>query len=242
MTFAPNPRAWAGAPRVRALRVVFVPDATGARELFKRGEVDVLGPYHAPDWQRRAGEVRGATVSTDTGSTWASIVFNTRAPPVRAPSVRRAFVDAIDRALIVRGLVQAEGTLLIAGGYGVPGRRLARARRELRGRAPTFTMAIVAEDDLAFGVAEAIKFQAADAGFSFEEVPLEPDRFYGPWLHGPDFEAAFLIRRGARPSVGDVPLYRVAVSLVSSAAVSGVVSSAGPDGPFWGAQDWAISR
>lgn len=201
MVFERSRRPWGERARLRAIRVVFVPDATAALELLRRGEVDVLGPYHAIDWQRRVAEEGAA--STVRSSTWAALVFNARFGAVRAAEVRRAFADAVDRARIARGLVQSEGFLLLEPGT-TPGLEpvgsargdLPASRAAVGAREPTFTLAVVAEDDLSFVVAEALKYQALRVGFSFETIALEPDRFWGEWLRGPEFEAALVLLRG----------------------------------------------
>lgn len=279
MVFRPNPHAWESEPTVERLRVVFVPDASGALELFRLGRVDVIGPYHAPDWLRRVDEVAEA-VSSEVGDTWAGMLFNFRAPPVSSVEVRRAFVDAIDRERLARGLVQREGELLLSVGprgpaIGTARGAVGRARRRLEregwtggpvrtrgGNELRFTLAAVPED-LPFMMAEALKFQAARAGFIFETVPLDAARLWGSWLDGDEFEAAYLIwrdppegalaARAGRAGFGDwnaaaverlvpiVPLYRVAVTLGSSARVDGVRSSAAADGPFWNAHQWVLN-
>jgi peptide/nickel transport system substrate-binding protein len=279
MVFRPNPRAWDAAPSVSRLRVVFVPDASGALELFRLGRVDVLGPYHAPDWQRRVGDV-AETVSSDLGDTWAGVLFNVGASPVSSVEVRRAFVQAIDRERLARGLVQSEGELLLSVGprgptIGTPRDAVVGARRRLgregwtgepirtrSGAELRFTLA-AAPEDLTFVVAEALKFQAARAGFIFETVPLDAERLWGSWLDGEEFEAAYLIwrdppegalrARAGRAGPGEwsagrverlvpiVPLYRVAVTLGSSARVGGVRSSATADGPLWNAHEWILN-
>lgn len=114
MVYERNPRAWEAVPSLDRIRVRFVPDAVTALQLFERKEVDVLGPYPSIDFARRAGAVPRSTVTTDTGSTWAALVLNTRDAVLRDVRVRRALAYALDRTAIGTGLVRGEGAVLDA--------------------------------------------------------------------------------------------------------------------------------
>ena len=212
MIFEPNPRAWYGRPKLRTLRIVFVPDDIGALQLFRRHSVDVLGPYEGADWIRRAREAAGRRVSTDTGQTWIGIVLNSAAAPLTDARVRRAFADSIDRVRIVAGLVQNEGTLLNAippsssspfATYG----NIGRARSVLsaagwsgapiRSKGSTklsFTVAVPDSDGLAGIIARALTFQAVRANIDVQEINLPIDELM-QWLTGSRFRAAILTWR-----------------------------------------------
>jgi ABC-type transport system substrate-binding protein len=138
------------------------------------------------------------------------VVLNTQAAPLNDARVRRAFADVIDRARLVRGLVQDQGTLLNAippapgkafAGFG----NLARARstltsagwtgsdvRQKSGDKLMFTIAISDADGLGGVLARAIQYQAARAGFDVEALVLPEDRLFSEWLPGSRFNAAIL--------------------------------------------------
>ena len=207
MIFEPNPHAWGGKPRLLRLRVVFVPDALGALTLFRRGQVDALGPYQAPDWTKR---VAGASVTTDAGQTSMGIVMNTRSKLLGDVRVRRAFADSIDRGRLVRGLVQTEGSKLdvVPPGtsapfavYGNVGRARATLSadgwrgapiRSKGGTKLSFTIAVADSDGLGQVLARAIQYQAAQASIDVQTVFLPVDEIMSSWLTGPRFEAAIL--------------------------------------------------
>jgi len=207
-----NQRAWGGdAPLLDRIRIVFVPDAVGALELLERGEVDVLGPYLAPDWQRRLREVPGVEVSAATGQTWSVLVMNTERAPLSDRRVRRALAHAIDRRRIARGLVGPQGAGLDeappggAGGFGVYGNP-AQARalldragwsgspRRKGGSTLDPTVAFVGED-LTWVVVRAIQFQARQVGFDLQAVPLDTRQLWEEWLGSDEQRAAVLVLR-----------------------------------------------
>lgn len=248
MRFVPNERWWGERPpSFERIRIVFVPDATGALELLRQGRVDTLAGYHAPDWRRRVGEVVQPPAWT-AGTTWARLHLTTSRGPLASRAVRRALFAALDLRRIVRGLVQSEGTVLDA----VRGheRNLRRARRLLEragwrgdgirsrdGVDLELTLAVATPDDLGFVVARAIKFQAEDAGIRLEIVPLDPHRMFGEWLNGRDLDAAFVIDRAPSPtevppSLDAIPLYRLILGFAGSPVVGALMPQAGPDGLF----------
>lgn len=269
ITLEPNMSAPDGPPTLERLRFVFVPDATGALELLRRGEVDVLGPYLAPDWSRRVGETEGVTVSRALGQTWAALVLDRRRGPFSDQRVRRALAHSIDRGRIARGLVGDEGALLDAappggiGGYDIYG-DLDQARtlltragwtgspRRRNGATLDPTVAFVGED-LTWIVVRAIQFQARQAGFDLQAVPLDTEQLWGDWLFGDEQRAALLVlrdppggvrarlgigRTGAAARAEAIPLFAVAVILAASERVGGVCASASADGPYWNAHAW----
>ena len=213
MTFTPNPHAWNGRPKLRTLRIAFVPDDVGVLELFRRHSVDVLGPYEGADWARRARAVAGSRVSTDVGQTWMGIVLNTATSPLSDVRVRRAFVDSLDRPRIAAGLVQSQGSLL----NGVPPSssspfatygNVSRARATLQAAgwsgSPirskghtklTFTIAVPDSDGLAGIIARALTFQSVRAGIDAEAISLPVDELMRSWLTGSRFQAALLTWR-----------------------------------------------
>ena len=210
MIFEPNPHAWADRPLLQRLRVVFVPDDIGALALFSRGLVDVLGPYQAADWVRRAHAVPGATVTTDPGQTWMGIVLNGSSSPLNDVRVRQAFADTLDRARLVSGLLQDQGSKLDAvppatnTPFSVYG-DIDHARATLStdgwkgspvrskgGTRLSFTIAVADSDGLAALIARAITYESARAGMDVQSITLPVDQLMSRWLPGARFQAAIL--------------------------------------------------
>jgi len=257
LIFDRNEKAWDGVSAAKTVRIAFVPDATAALELFKTGRVDALGPYLAPDWQRRV-RAAGAAVSSDSGLSWAGLVFSTTHAPTRTQRIRRAIAGGFDRARIVKGLVQSEGSVLATpdpGGDPLRTTMYAPVKKG-SGARPSITLAFVGADDLAGVVARAIQFQTR-AAFDIQPIALDADVFWSRWLSGTRMQAAVELFRdppggAARARFGSegaslvarvpvVPLFRVAVSLGYRARTfCGVPprSSAEADGPFWDLANW----
>jgi peptide/nickel transport system substrate-binding protein len=248
MLFERNERWWGSGPSLDRIRVVFVPDASAALDLFEQGRIDALGPYQAPDWQRRLADA-GASVSAalPEDTTRVRLVMASRGP-LASPAVRRAFVEAVDIDRIVRGLVQAEAHP----GGPTPARDLAPARARLadagwrgvptrarRGQSLAFTLAVVSGDDLGFLVGNAIKYQAEQVGIRAELVGQADHRFWGEWLSGAEMRAALVTER--RPRAPGEVLFQPVVTLASSPAFTVEVAS-GPRGPFAAAHRWARAR
>jgi peptide/nickel transport system substrate-binding protein len=210
MIFEPNPHAWAGRPLLKRVRVVFVPDDIGALTLFRRGSVDVLGPYQAPDWVRRAQAVPGASVTTDLGQTWIGIVLNASSSLLRDVHVRHAFADSLDRARLVTGLFQAQGVKLDAvppatstpfNVYGDAGHARATLTadgwkgspiRSKGGKRLSLTIAVADSDGLGGVVAHAITYEAARTGMDVQAISVPEAELMSSWLTGPRFQAAIL--------------------------------------------------
>ncbi|MGZ4145431.1 MAG: ABC transporter substrate-binding protein [Actinomycetota bacterium] len=212
MIFEPNPHAWNGRPLLEQIRVVFVPDDIGALALFARGSVNVLGPYQAADWIRRVSAVAHGEVSTDQGQTWLAVVLDTRKAPLTDVQVRQAFADSMDRARIVVGLLQAEGTSLNAvppgssafERYGNADRARATLAadgwrgsgvRTKGGKRLSFTIAVADSDGLGSIVARAIEYESARVGMDVQALTLSEDRLVGEWLPGARFDTAILTWR-----------------------------------------------
>ena len=114
-----NPRAWGDVPLLDRIRIVYVPDAVTALQLYARGEVDVLGPYPAIEFARRAAAaLRGSTVTGDRGATWAGLFLNVKTPELSDVRVRRAIALAFDREAIAEVLVREQGALWDAASAG----------------------------------------------------------------------------------------------------------------------------
>lgn len=248
MTFVRNARAPGGGSLLDRIRVVFVPDAEGARELLRRGEVDALGPYASPEWSRRASEHGRPVVS---GAGHAALVLHTRRGVLREAVVRRAIASGFEGDRIVRTLVGTEGEPAAASIGGSPATAEAILQRgawtgegikRRRGRRLAFTIAYAASDELAGAVARALQFQLGVAGMAAEPVALDDDVLWSEWLTGPDMRAAIVTwrspeARAADPTLELVPLYR---SRLTIAARSGVCARGVDTGPLDAAARWFI--
>lgn len=223
LVYERNPRAWGeDLPLLDRIRVVFVPDVITALELFRRGEVDVLGPYVSIEFARRAAAaVPGSTVSRDRGSTWAGLFLNVKTRELTDVRVRRALAFLLDRAIVVEGLVREMGgpldspssgdvartdgsfaryaydpteaeRLLDAAGWKRPS---GNGTRRKGGRELSVTLAGVESDDLSQRVLRAFNAQASGIGVDLNLVSMDFDQLNRDWLPGSRFEAAVLTLR-----------------------------------------------
>lgn len=217
-----NPRAWGEQPLLDRIRVVFVPDPVTALQLYARGEVDVLGPYPAAEFGRRAAAARrGSTVTSDLGSTWVGMFLNVKTPELSDVRVRRALALAFDREAIAEGLVREQGVLLDAPSAGDPGRTSAsferyrrdtdeasrlldaagwrapsgRGTRRKGGRELSVTLAAAGSDELSQRVLRALNTQASGIDADLSLVSLDYDLLHSDWLAGSRFESALLVFR-----------------------------------------------
>lgn len=226
MFFQANLRATT-MPSFAMIRVVFVPDPAGALELLKRSEVDVLGPYLAPDWQRRL-RAAGAQLSSATGTSWVGLSFS-RAVDA---GTRARVVGSFDLPRIVQGLVQAEGKAYPGGGL----------TSEAVGPKTKLTLAVPEPDDLSGAVARAIQFQAR-ATLDIQPIAVDATELYDSWFASEHSQVAITLSRSA-PSVdlvrsrSSVPLFEPAVTLAWRAGrVCGVrIEDAGA--PFARSGEW----
>lgn len=222
LVLARNPRAWGEVPLLDRIRIVYVPDPVTALQLYARGDVDVLGPYPAVEFARRAGVARpGGVVTRDRGATWAGLFFNVSTPELRDVRVRRALALTLDRPAIVEGLVREQGAALESPSAGAAARtdpsfaRYATDADEARrlldaagwkepsgdgfrrkgGRELSVTLAGVGDDELSRRVLLALNAQASAVGIDLNLVSIDFDRLQSVWLPGERFELAMLVVR-----------------------------------------------
>jgi peptide/nickel transport system substrate-binding protein len=102
-----NARWWgAPAPYLDELRLVLVPDATTARQLLERGELDALMPPAGTARTRRLTAVKGiSTDAVNQGGWWVGLFLP--ANRLSAPE-REAVVGAVDRPRFLTALLQGE--------------------------------------------------------------------------------------------------------------------------------------
>lgn len=217
-----NPRAWGDVPLLDRIRIVYVPDPVTALQLYARGQVDVLGPYPAVEFGRRASVARrGSSVTGDRGATWVGLFLNVKTPELTDVRVRRALALALDRAAIAEGLVREQGTLWDAPSAGDTGRTVAsfeRYRQDVDeaarlldaagwgepsgggtrrkgGRELSVTLAATGSDELSQRVLRALNTQASGIGVDLNLVSMDFDRLVGDWAPGSRFESGLLVLR-----------------------------------------------
>jgi ABC-type transport system substrate-binding protein len=244
ISFAANARAPGGAPKIGALRIVFVPDATGALTLLRRGSVDVAAGYRTPDWQRRVAEAKARAFPGEVRSV--QLALNTARAPL--DKVAQALVDSIDRARVRSVVVQdppsggepanlaaARGLLERSGWRGSGVRK--------RGGVPlSVTLAFDGADEMSGVVARAVEYQSARAGFETHAIALDAAELWGSWRFGRNFQAAILT--AASPTYRRAPGATRSVELFSvreiTAAREGITVAppAAVGGPFTAAATW----
>jgi peptide/nickel transport system substrate-binding protein len=212
-----TPKPWGALfePLLDSIRVQIVPDSDTAFQLYRRGSVDVLGPYMAPDYARRAALLPNALTSRDEGSVWVGLVLNTKTAPLADARTRLALVRALDRDGIVDGLVRDEGTaledpfvvaeqpsafapltgssddadrLLAAAGFTGTGETTRRkGTTELK-----ITLASVSADGLAARALRVIHSQAGGVGIEISLIDLGAEQLWGEWIRSSRFQAALV--------------------------------------------------
>jgi peptide/nickel transport system substrate-binding protein len=217
-----NPRAWGDVPLLDRIRIVYVPDPVTALQLYARGEVDVLGPYPAIEFARRAGLARqGSSVTGDRGATWVGMFLNVKTPELSDVRVRRAIALAFDREAIAEGLVREQGALWDAPSAGDAGRlstSFARYRqdrdeaarlldaagwsepsgegtRRKAGRELSVTLAATDSDELNQRILRALNTQASGIRVDLNLVSMDYARLTGDWAPGSRFEAGLFVLR-----------------------------------------------
>jgi peptide/nickel transport system substrate-binding protein len=200
-----------------------VPDAVTALQLYARGEVDVLGPYAAIEFARRAAAARrGSSVTGDRGATWVGLFLNVKTPELSDVRVRRAIALAFDREAIAEVLVREQGALWDAPSAGdaarlsapfaryrqdtVEAARLLDAAgwsepssgggtRRKAGLELSVTLAATDSDELSQRILRALNTQASGIGVDLNLVSMDYARLTGDWAPGPRFAAGLFVLR-----------------------------------------------
>jgi len=217
-----NPRAWGDVPLLDRIRIVYVPDPVTALQLYTRGEVDVLGPYPAIEFARRAAAARrGSSVTGDRGATWVGMFLNVKTPELADVRVRRAIALAFDREAIAEVLVREQGTLWDAPSAGDAARlsaAFARYRQDTNeaarlldaagwrepsgegirrkdGRELSVTLAATDSDELNQRILRALNTQASGIRVDLNLVSMDYARLTGDWAPGARFEVGLFVLR-----------------------------------------------
>ena len=187
-----NESWWGSGPFLDAVTLVLVPDATTARQLLGRGELDVVMPPAGTARTPQLERVAGVSVDAVQRGGWSvSLVAK---PDRLALEKRRALFASLDRASFVSTLLQGEATVL--DGFAGPedatwsGMRGAGDAGELR-RA-TVDLVGFAEEPMTPLVHRSMQKRARAVGGTLELRSAEVDRVEG-WLRDGSFEAAVVL-------------------------------------------------
>ena len=105
-----NDRWHRGRPPLDEVRLVLVPDATIARKLLARGELDVVMPPAATVRTRQLEALDGVSVArSERGGWWVGLLLR---PGGLGPAHRRALVASVDRTAFVGALLRDEAAVL----------------------------------------------------------------------------------------------------------------------------------
>lgn len=105
-----NESWWGSGPFLDGVTLVLVPDATTARQLLGRGELDVVMPPSATVRRDQLTRLAGVSVDAVERGGWSvSLVANPERLPVEK---RRSLLATFDRAAFVSTLLKGEATLL----------------------------------------------------------------------------------------------------------------------------------
>jgi hypothetical protein len=182
--------SWWGAPQpyLDEVRLVVVADSVMARQLYQRGELDVVAP---PAYTVRSTQyATGAQTGLAANSGWdVRLAFN---PAKVDEAGRRALVAAVERRLFVDTLLSGEAVVLddwVRGGSTwatvQPGESGA-----LKGKGVQLTGAV--EEPMTSNLQRAVQKRVNRAGGSVELRNAEQDRVDG-WVAAGDFEAALVM-------------------------------------------------
>jgi hypothetical protein len=174
--------AWSGSkgPFLDEVRLVLVPDATTARQLLAKGELDVLMPPAATRRTAQLEAIEGVTVAAvERGGWWVGLFL---APAKLSEEVRRAVFETVDRQRFVAVLLRDEATIL----NGLLGPEDATWRDVLVGhataiRGQTVDLAGQVEEPMTSLLERAMQLRARPVGGRYELRNAEADRVE-PWL------------------------------------------------------------
>lgn len=170
------------------VRLVLVPDATTARQLLARGELDVVMPPAATARRPQLEAIAGVSVDRVARGGWTvSLLAN----PARMPiDDRRALLASVDRPAFVAALLAGEAHLL--NGFGGPEDAVwagagAGATAGLKG--DTVDLVGMIEEPMTYFLHRSMQKRARAAGGRIELRQAEVDRVE-PWLREGAYDAA----------------------------------------------------
>ncbi|MFF5261726.1 ABC transporter substrate-binding protein [Actinomadura viridis] len=102
-----NDRYWGGAPRIRRVTVVFVPDDNTRAQRMRRGDFD--GTVLPPALAGTFSEVSGMTVYGHDSADYRGVMLPQKNPVTADLAIRRALNLAVDRNGMIRALLAGRG-------------------------------------------------------------------------------------------------------------------------------------
>lgn len=184
---APNPRWWGEhGPFLDEVRLVLLPDATTARLLLSRGDLDVVMPLAATHRTPQLERIPRVSLDTaDRGGAAVSLELN---PDRLSLEQRRAVRASFPRAHFVRVLLGGE----VAGDAGDAGDVADGGDGESAFGGATVDLIGFAEEPMTALVHRSMQKRARAGGATIELRQAEADRVEG-WLRDGDFDAAVAV-------------------------------------------------
>jgi hypothetical protein len=181
-------------PWLDEVRLVLVPDATTARQLLARGELDVVMPPAATVRTPQLRAVPGVSVAVApvASSGW-TVAMSVNPDKVSAQSTRAALLATVDRAAFVRTLLAGEASVVERAvwpsslGAGLPSDLLPL------GRAGVIDLVGENEEPMTALLQRSMQQRARPAGGTLELRNAEADRVEG-WVAGGSYGAAVVMR------------------------------------------------
>ncbi|MDQ1444645.1 MAG: peptide/nickel transport system substrate-binding protein [Acidimicrobiaceae bacterium] len=230
-----NEKWWGGpAPWLDEVRLVLVPDATTMRQLFERGELDVIAPPASTNRTALLGQAahRGAGL-VGRGAWDVRLVLN---PKRLDDGSRRAIAGLVDWDAFAGTLLRGEASA--AGGSALGD---AAALAVLEGK--TVQVSGEIEEPMTGTLERAMQKRAASAGGALELRNAESDRVEG-WLATGDYDAAVVMAYeppegclSCRDAGEVVSLWRPD-PVVAWRGVEGVEVNGWALSPAWDAASW----
>jgi ABC-type transport system substrate-binding protein len=187
-----NDAWWGGGPFLDGVTLVLVPDATTARQLLGRGELDVVMPPAATVRREQLARIAGVSVDAVERGAWSvSLVAN---PDKLSLEKRRALFATLDRSAFVSTLLRGEATVL--DGFAGPedgawaGVRGAGDASGLRGS--SIDVVGFGEEPMTPLVHRSMQKRARATGGTLELRLAEADRVEG-WVGDGAFDAAVVL-------------------------------------------------
>lgn len=227
-----NDQWWGGpGPWLDEVRLVLVPEAVMARQLFERGDLDVLA---TPAYTNRRGQLGAGALAGEAGGWDVRLVMN---PKRLNDKQRSGLVAAADARLFTETLLKDEARV----GVGVV-QAVGADVGALKGK--TVVLSAEVEEPMAFSFGRALQKRVKAAGGVVELRNAEAERVEG-WVASGDYDAAVLMAWTAPDGCLACPEGPVAASLWSPLPV--VAVRPGVEGvdvnpwaltPAWDADGW----
>jgi hypothetical protein len=190
-----NPGWQGGGPHLDEVRLVLVPDATTARQLLARGEVDVVAPPAETNRAAKLARIGGVAQRSAAapGGWWAGLLLN---GDRLGADDRRAVVAAVDRQRFVSTLLDREATVL----DGLAGAQDATWSRVTKGdtsalRGDVVDVVAMVEEPMSIllhrSMQKAVRAAAGGSDTRLELRAAEADRVEG-WVSRREYGAALV--------------------------------------------------